>query len=102
MHVPTGLLPSFQIHVPEDTFVNALLANVSLDGTILGSTALPIGAFNSTAITKNGANLTAWEYEPTYTHAGAVDGLYFIDLTVSLLAVDQHYYSEVFVMQDCC
>lgn len=100
--VPVGTLPTFQIIVPEDTFVGALLVETTGEGVFTASTAIPLSAFKSTNITKDGNAYTVWETDPAYVHAGAVEGRFLIDLTLSLSAVEQHYYSEEFVMVDCC
>lgn len=100
--VPIGTLPTFQIIVPEDTFVGALLVETTGEGVFTGSTVIPVTPFVNTNITKNGDPFTVWQIDPTYVLAGATEGRYLIDLTLSLSAVDQHYYSEEFIMSDCC
>ena len=93
--LPIGKIPPFQIHVTQDTFVSALLAETPGGGIFTSFTAIAGVNFTSTAIVKNGVNLVCWSFDgDAYTHPSAVAGRFVVLLTLSSLGESKIYNTE--------
>ena len=102
--VPSGKLPTFQIFVQEDTLLSASLFITNGGANFTGVINIPAAAFTVNAIEKNGVNFWVWETSDAYTLAAAVEGRYLINLVLqnSVTSKQSTYYSEEFIISDCC
>lgn len=101
--VPIGVLPTGQFHAIDfSDFLSASLRVSNGDGTLGAATALPQAAFLFDEFEKDGnANWVSWSTNPNYTLAGATAGRYIIELNL-FADVEKTFYSEEFIMSDCC
>lgn len=102
--VPSGKLPTFQIFVKQDSFIGANLLVTNGGGNFTASIPIPAAAFTVDAIEKNGVNYWVWSTSDAYTLAAAVEGRYLISLTLvdSSTSVQAGYFTEEFIISDCC
>ena len=102
-NTPVGKIPPFQIHVPQGTFEDCFLFLTSGNGVAISFTPIPVTAFTATPINKGGVDLVAWSFNgDDYVHPSAVEGRFLVYFILSKDTAEQNYYSEEFIMSNCC
>tara|TARA_Y100000114_G_scaffold153341_1_gene173141 strand:- start:476 stop:910 length:435 start_codon:yes stop_codon:yes gene_type:complete len=102
--VPSGKLPTFQIFVQEDTLISSNLFITNGGANFTGVINIPAAAFTVNPIEKNGVNFWVWSTNDSYTLSSAVEGRYLINFVLqnSTTSKQSTYYTEEFIISDCC